>query len=549
MLHVATPASTAQPDRPAAKDAFARLTLFGWRWGLTAIIAGLALTFFLFGYALIYWRNADMDFMVIYNAFLLNDGKPQQFFDHTAYLTILSTQFWFQLLHALGLLDAYSLSTMPSASDVAAFNAAMTSAVRAGRILAFLIATGCVLIFASLVRRVVRDWRVALIATFGFAFSGGIAVHSRILRSELVAACPVIFALLILIAVGRRAGRARPLGLALAAGLCVLGLENKVQAILLIGALPLMILPFGSAGSASVAFWRNPRSAWLATAIAAVAAMAAAAAAWPLARIGFDRALLEAAEFHPLLFGRFGIYQAALLALIGGCMIAFALIWRVSAAETLASMFAIAAAALIALLALNLEYNAGNVIAVFNPLEKMLTFADANTADVASGSHLLGILSLLLDGVASVLARYSFVLYSSSRPTVFLTWLIVPGIILAWRRGEKQAAIQALALLLAAIGIDALGVRRGLKSEYFIFTDPLIILAAAILLDILSDLRFRTWAFPLAMVLFGLHIVVGQAEPMKYSLKRSGPESICEWNQTYLLLLPLPWCSSPAARP
>jgi len=46
---------------------------------------------------------------------------------------------------------------------------------------------------------------------------------------------------------------------------------------------------------------------------------------------------------------------------------------------------------------------------------------------------------------------------------------------------------------MAAIGIDALGVRRGLKSEYFIFTDPLIIIAGAILLDCLSDLRFRKW--------------------------------------------------------
>ncbi len=59
-----------------ATDAFDRLTFLGWRWGLTVIVAGLAASFFLFGYALIYWRNADMDFMVIYNALVLNDGKP-----------------------------------------------------------------------------------------------------------------------------------------------------------------------------------------------------------------------------------------------------------------------------------------------------------------------------------------------------------------------------------------------------------------------------------------------------------------------------------------
>jgi hypothetical protein len=544
-----TPAVTGEPPIDTATDAFDRLTFLGWRGGLATIIAGLAASFFLFGYALIYWRNADMDFMVIYNALALNDGKPQLFFDHTAYLTILSVQFWFRLLHALGLLDAWSLSAIASPSGTAAFDVAMTSAVRAGRLLAWLTASACVLIFAALVRRIVQDWRVALIATLAFAFSGGIAVHSRILRSELAAACPVIFALMILIVIGRRARLARPLGMAAAAGLCVLGLENKVQAILLIAALPLLVIPFGGPASGSVAFWNNTRSAWLAAGMAALAATTAAWVASPLIATGFDRALLDAAQFHPLLDGRFGIDQAALIVMIVGSMIAYAAIWRVSPSETLASMAAVAAGALIALTALNIEYNASNVIAVFNPLEKMLTFADTNTSGAASGSSLSGILLLLLDGVASVLARYTFVLHSSPRPTVFLTWPIAFGIVYAWRRGERLATIQALVLLSAAIGIDAVGVRRGLKSEYFIFTDPLIILAGAVLLDRLGDLRLRKWTYPVAMTLFGLHIAVGQAEPIKYAFMRRGPESICEWSPHYMPLLPPPWCGSPSVRP
>jgi hypothetical protein len=534
------PDSTREQTKP--RDAFDRLTFLGWRNGLAAIVLGLAASFLLFGYALVYWRNADMDFMVVYNALLLNDGKPQQFFDHPAYITIVSLQLWFKLLHGLGLLDVWRLSGMPSASNPAAFDAAMTSAIRAGRLLAWLTATGCVLIFAVLIRRIVRDWRVALIATFAFAFSGGTAVHSRILRSEIVAACPVFFALLILIVVGRRASAARPLAMALAAGLCMLGMENKVQAVLLIAALPIVILPFGGAGSISVAFWRNPASAWLATAIAGFVAALAAWAALPLIGIGFDRALLDAAQFHPFFLGIFGLYQTALLILIGACMIVYAAIWRVTAAETIASMFAVAAGALIALLALKLEFNTADVMAVFNPLEKMLSFTDASTANLANGVNLKGIVLPLFEGIASVLARYSFVLHSSPRPTVFLIWLIVPGLVIAWRRGERQAAIQAVVLLLAAIGIDALGVRRGLKSEYFIFTDPLIILAGAILLDRMADLRFHKWAYPIAAALVGLHLVIGQAEPVKYALKRAGPEPVCEWNRYHLPLLPLPWC-------
>jgi hypothetical protein len=357
-----------------------------------------------------------------------------------------------------------------------------------------------------------------------------------------VAACPIIFALMILIVIGRRANLLRPLWMAVAAGLCVLGLENKVQAILLIAALPVLILPFGSNESASVAFWRNGKSACLLAALSAIAAIVAVWAAWPLVATGFDRPLLDAAGFHPLLFGRFGVYQAALVLLIGVCMLAYAAIWRVNALETFVSFAAVATGALLALLVLNLDYNSSNVIAVFNPLEKMLKFVDAGTAAATNQSNLTDIFRLLFDGIASVAARYTFILHTSPRPTVFLTWLIVPGIVYAWRRGEKQAAIQALLLLLAAVGIDTLGVRRGLKSEYFIFTDPLIILAGALLLNALHHLRFHKRAFPIAVALFTLQVVIGQAEPIKYAFMRRGPESICEWNPYYMPLMPLPWC-------
>jgi hypothetical protein len=174
----------------------------------------------------------------------------------------------------------------------------------------------------------------------------------------------------------------------------------------------------------------------------------------------------------------------------------------------------------------------------------MLTFADANTSSAAGGANPLAIVWLLLDGLLSVLARDTFVLHSSPRPTVFLTWLIVPGVVVAWRRGERPAALQASALMLAALAIETLEVRRGLKSEYFIFTDPLIILSAAILLDCLRDLRFHRWAYPIAATLFALHVAVGQAEPVKYAFKRTGPQSICEWSGYYMPLLPLPWCST-----
>src|SRR4029077_4847821 len=102
-------------------------------------------------------------------------------------------------------------------------------------------------------------------------------------------------------------------------------------------------------------------------------------------------------HFHPLLLGRFGAYQVALLALIVTCMVAFAVLWHVSRAETLGSDAAMIVGACVSLLALDLDYNANNVIAVFNPLEKMLSFADADTAAAANGSNLPAVARLILD--------------------------------------------------------------------------------------------------------------------------------------------------------
>lgn len=528
-------------------DAFSRLTPFGWNGGLALIVVLLAASFFLAGYFIVYWRNADMDFMVVYRALSLGDGK-YVFFEHPAYFTIVSVKLWLQLLHSLGFLETSTLSAVPSASNIPAFDAAMTDIVRASRVLSWLKATIFVLIFAYLARLLVRDWRVALFATFAFAFSGGIAVHLRILRSEMIAGCFFAFALMVLIAMARRGETWRPFAIGAASALCVLAMENKIHAILLIALLPILILPFGVSSSASSVFWRNTPNAWITVFAAALTATILVYAALPLIAIGLNPAGTEMAALRPLLFGKFGVYQTLLLVWIGLCMVVFSRLWRVHFTETLASMFAVVAGASLGLLALLIHYNTSNVVVVLNPIEEMLTFADAGAISAVGGNAPFAAIGLLLSGVVSVFQRYTFFLFTSPRPTVFLSWLILPGIIFAWRRGEKQAAVQAALLMMSAIGVDALGIRRGLKAEYFILTDPLIILAGMILLDRMSDLRFHRWTYKIGVTLIALHVGISQAEPVKLMTKRAGPEGICEWNQYYLPLLPLPWCELPAKR-
>jgi hypothetical protein len=529
-----------RPDCCERPDAYKRLLPLGWNAGLLSIVALLAASFFLVGYFVVYWRNADMDFMVVYNVFLLNDGQPQFYFDHPAYFTILLVKSWFQFLHQLGLLDAWKLSAIPH-SSAAAFDEAMTSAVRAGRLLSFGLAIAVVLVFAALMRRMVHDWRLAAIATFAFASSGALAMQMRIMRTELIAAPLVVFAFLILVLAARQATSWRPLVLALAALLCMLGLENKVHAILPIAALPMMILPFGSAAGASTSFWKQDPRRWLAAAAVAVTTLLILWLSLPLIRTGFDPVAMAATlPARSLFSGRPGLYQAGVLAWTAVAMVVFSIVWKVSIAESIAAMFALVLGICAALLVLDISYYDANVVTVMNPLERMSGFADLSP--LSGGGGFFAMLGLLaLDG-ARVLLRYTFVLSSSPRPTVFLIWFIVPGIVYAWRRGERQAALQAAVLMLSVLGIDAVGMRRGLKDEYFIFTDPFIIIAGAVLLDRMNALRFHRWAYPIGVILVALHVVVGQAEPIKHAFARRGAEGICEWRSQYLPLLQLPWC-------
>lgn len=524
-----------------APDALARLTRFGWRGGLALIAAGMVLSFFAFGYFVVYWRNADMDLVVVYNALLLNDGRAQNYFDHPGTLTILSLAAWYRALHAFGLIEIASFAQLPPASDVAAFESAMTALVRIGRLYSLIAGFALLSLMAFLLKRILRDWRLALLGAFALAFSGGMADHIRILRTELLSAGFVTLALLLLIRAARTPSLWRPLWIGLAALFCALGLINKVQAIVLIAALPLIVLPFGVRHAPQEnTLWRTSAPHLALAALAMLVAFVCAGMAWPLIATGLDMQTAISHGIAPVLGGRLGLYQTALALWTLMLVLAFARTWRITLTETIATLAAIVIGLSLGLMSLNIQYDINNVVAALNPLEKMWSFATyAMPAQTTPESY--GV--IFLRDLFGALARYTFVLHSSPRPAVFLTWLIVPGIVIAWRRGKRRLAVQCLFLFGAALCIDTMSIRRGLKLEYFVYTDPLIILAALLLLD-----RFTTWrqhraAYAIGVVLIGAHVVLSQAEPVKHALARSKPEPICAWAPAYMPLMKLPFCA------
>jgi hypothetical protein len=537
---------------PRSTSPFDRLVLFSWRNELLLICGGMVLSFLLAGFWFPYWRVADMDFFVVYNAFLLNTPLPQEFFDHPGYLSILLLSYWLRALHALGLVQVHAFSAVPALSNAAGFADAWTQATRAGRVLSLIYAMGYVLAFSYLLRALVGDWRIAALGGFMLAFSGGMAMQMRILRTELLSAGLFIIALLMLMVAATRGPRAwRPPVVGLASLLMTLALLNKVQVLFLIGALPVLLIFVGpdldGAKSAPPrGFWNAPSRAWTAFGASVVIALLAAYAAKDIVLAGLTTATAPGLYFTARLQAA-QIYWALLAAWLGLGMVAYAVMWRVPPLEALTAAFAAVAGCMIGVLALDARYNGAVVVAVFHPLENMAAFAGWANPQLVSGSPLdAAHLKFLAQAAAGVLARVTFVLHPSTRPAIFVQWFVIAATAIAIRERKWRLVLPVAALILSAAAIDTLGMGRGLKQEYFNFTDPLVIIAAALLIANLAPLRNHRWTYAAGVALIAVHAVMSQIEPVKRLLRNDRPEVICDFYVYAARVEKFPTCPKPA---
>ena len=512
--------------------------------GLVAVLGGLLISFVLFGFWWPYWRIADMDLFMVYNGFLLNDGLPQEVFDHPGSTSILLLGYWLKLAHGLGLVSVDALSALPPPADA---GPAWSAAVRAGRVLSLL--TSCVFVaaFAALLRRLVQDWRIAVLGAFALAFSGGMAMHSRMSRDELLCAALLTCGLLLLLIAARGPSRSwRPVLVGLGALLATLAFVNKVQVITLACALPLVALPFGSHIGNAAGFWRTSRWALPTAAALVVAAILIAIPASSLVWFGLTAARESVFHWRPLAFGTFGFYQPIIAAWVVLAMIAFAIVWCVPILETLATMACVLAGVALALLSLDIRYNPQVVLVVMNPLDQALQLVPRVSHTDGTGLLNAPLFQALLDGVLNVAARLTFVLRTSSRPTIFVEWLVIAGAIVAFRARQRKLVLQVAALMCVVWGVDTVNTLRGLKIEYWIFTDPLVIIAAALLLANVPSLRSYRWAYRVGIVLFAAHVFVGQAEVVKHTFKRDVPLDWCTEHFYYTKRVErFPFCPPP----
>ena len=518
-----------------------KLTPFGWAGSLLLILGGLIASFFAFGFWYPFWRIADQDILLVYDALLQNASLPREIVLHPAHLTVLSLSRTYRLLHDLGLLDSYSLSTLPKASDAAAYDQAWTGLVQVARLTSLATTLAYVAAVGFLLRRLIGDWRAAAIGMFAVAYSGGVSMSVRSVKPEMLTAALIAIGLLILLIAARSPRQAgRPLLLGAAALLGTLALDNKVQAVFLLSAFPLLLLPFGEV-SPQDGYWRQKRARHALAAITA-AALLAAAGATPLVVQGLSADPSVRFVKALTILGMTGLPEAALAAWIGLGMLAFGLVWRVPVAEGLAGGAAVIGGIALGLLPLYLSREASVVALVITPLDSLFGYVSDPAIECVRQGGCDTSLASVLGWLQETLTQHSFILKTTPRPALFLEWCTIAGAVYAFRRGEYKLALQVVFLIGAVLAIDTLAAAHALRQDYFQFTDPLIVIAASLLIAGLPALQRSRWTYPVGALLIALHIAFSQAEPVKHAFKRSGPEDACVFLDNLKRLEPFPFC-------
>jgi len=274
-----------------------------------------------------------------------------------------------------------------------------------------------------LIRRLIRMWQIAVLAGVALAFSDGIALAYRIMRSELLSSALVFLALLLTLIAAREGPNGRRfLNLGLAALLVSLSLTEKVQALLPALTIPVIALAFGKderdASASAVS-----QGAWLRAVILCSLGLVLVVPTIGLVEDGLTgMASSHLFQYRPLFANWPGLYQWLLVAYVAFGMVLYASIWRVRPLDTALGLMAVLVGLALGLLALYGRYDLNVVIPVVNPVEHLHAVSGSPGANLPTTSIAM-LASQFLTGLGKALAVHTFFLSPSHRPTLLFEWL------------------------------------------------------------------------------------------------------------------------------
>jgi hypothetical protein len=525
-----------------------RLDAATYPWWMLCVVPPLLLAFssWVIGFHAPYWVHADQDLVLAYHGLLLNEGMPQEYFDHPGYVYFLIIAEWYKLLHSLGLLSVHTLSELPRVADVNAYNAAWTELIQAGRALSILLCAGFTMTVATMARYFVDDKRVGFLAGLAFAFAVGMSAQARQMRTDLLSAWLVAGALALALAGARRRPGGDSLAMLVGAGLCAsLAVICKIQAIFPVMGLPILILALGRTQNGR-SVWTEGLEAWAAAIVFSASALLVVLPAIEIIQVGISSAGRSIYHYKSIGGGLSGYYQLFIAGWAGVSIILYAVLYRVRPAYALMAFVAVASGAALGVLTLELRWNEQNAIAVSNLVEHMHVFSTwRHGSEMASSGQVLStsLLGQILLGAWRTIAIRTVVFHPDNIPqTIILEWFAIVISFVSWRRGDARTALRIALLLAMAWGLETMFSLRGFQRAYSAYTDPLVILAASLALAH-SSLFVGGTRRRILIGVVAFYVAAAQVWPVVSSYRRGDPAKQCEWFPAYMPRLEgFPFC-------
>lgn len=522
-----------------------------------ALGTGLIASVLAFGFFLPYWRHADQDVNLIYEALLALNGLPQEYFDHPGHAYFLALGEWFGLLDRAGLLPVHGFADMPSPADAAAFDAVWTGLAYAGRAFSVLVAVLLVFIFGALIRRIFNDARTAGVAAVAFAAGMGIMTQARQLRTEMISGGLTMAALLLALLAARRSGGRALVPLAAAAACAAVAATAKVQAVFAVAALPVVLWAFADkpADKRPAGAGAETAPGWGVAALWAVLFAAAAVPAWWLFSDGLAHWGDALRPYKPLAAGlsAVGVYQGAFIGWLALGALVFARLRGAPPVAAVQALLALGFGGAAGFCILYVRYNPQNVVAVVNFIEQMFVFSSWRHGAALGGEGQIAstsLLKLIVEGLGRTLAIRTVVLHPDNVPqTLLIEWFVLFAAFKTLRAGRRRETARILVPLLVAWGLEALFSLRGFQRAYAIYTDPFVVLSGVAALQAFPAylekpaLRRRVYA--------GLALLVALAHvwPAVAERRRVDPSQHCDWLPQYMPRVEgFPFCPTPPGR-
>jgi hypothetical protein len=401
-----------------------------------------------------YAITPDADLIYLGQALRLGDGLEQTYFDHTGHAYILVLYAWLKLCAILGAIPMPSEAAAVASENIDRF---IQPLVVVGRGLSVLISCG----FVFLMMRGAQWLRLSRLMVIAvgliFATTIGLTHHSLIIRAEALSAFGVFVAFFSLVRSQQVSGWSHVGFLVLAGASVLISLDAKIQAIIVILALPVIALALGMYRSAGP-----------------VRLEGHLALTFQLFASAVSLAFVSVVSFSLLAkWGETSGYQFIIVGLVAICIATYGWVYREPLVRQMTGLLSLMTGMSFGAALLFIWHDHRLLDSIVHFIEHMKQFSVSPSGNLLSDA-------VLADLVPKIISRHFAEMFS---PIIFLEVVaVICLVVLIWRR-DWQRAFLVILLLGLSLAVEAAFGLRYYALRYQIYAVPWLILSVAIALD------------------------------------------------------------------